>query len=208
MPTSPERIAHLAAEAGLREHGYAVVQDLFAPVLVARLADTARAAAAGGALRPAAVGSGAGSRLLPSLRGDAIAWLERSAPAAAADGFLDACERLRRHLNRNLLLGLASMEAHFALYPPGASYGRHRDRFLDDDSRVVSLVCYLDRAWGCDDGGELRLYTGDGHVDVIPQAGTSVLFLSGTFEHEVLPARRARHSIACWFRQRSIGNAL
>lgn len=206
MPTSPEPIAHRAAEAGLRERGYAVVQDLFDPALVARLADAAQAAVVAGALRPAAVGSGAGSRLLPSLRGDAIAWLERSAPGAAADGFLDACEQLQRQLNRSLLLGLASLEAHFAVYPPGASYGRHRDRFLDDDSRVLSLVCYLDPAWGRDDGGELRLYTDEGPVGIVPEAGTSVLFLSGTFEHEVLPARRARHSIACWFRQRRIGH--
>ena len=37
-----------------------------------------------------------------------------------------------------------------------------------------------------------------------PQAGKLLLFLSARFEHEVLPARRDRMSIACWMRQRSL----
>jgi SM-20-related protein len=36
---------------------------------------------------------------------------------------------------------------------------------------------------------------------VRPDAGRAVLFLSEDVPHEVLPARRTRYSIACWFRQ-------
>ena len=56
-------------------------------------------------------------------------------------------DALRQQLNRRLLLGLASVEAHIAWYPPGAGYGRHRDTFRNDDSRVLSLTCYLNAGW-------------------------------------------------------------
>ena len=94
------------------------------------------------------------------------------------------------------------VEAHYAIYPPGTRYGRHRDRFRDDDARVLSCVLYLNDAWTHDDGGALRLYDGDGAIDVLPEGGRLVAFLSADFEHEVLPARRERLSIAGWFRRR------
>ena len=69
---------------------------------------------------------------------------------------------LRDALNRRLLLGLHELEAHYALYPAGAHYDRHRDRFRDDDARVLSAVLYLNRDWTEADAGALRLYLPDG----------------------------------------------
>jgi len=91
---------------------------------------------------------------------------------------------------------------HYALYPPGAGYARHRDRFRDDDARVLSCVLYLNHGWTSDDGGALRLYVDDRAIDVMPQAGTFVAFLAADFDHEVLPARRERASLTGWLRRR------
>ena len=202
--TAATDAAIVDAVAALRAHGHAVVRDLFAPALLSRLAAQAQSAASSARLRPAGVGASA--RRAPALRGDSIAWLEPAASAAEAD-FLTVCERLRERLNRELLLGLTGFEAHFALYPPGAAYARHRDRLRDGDARVLSLACYLDADWSAADGGQLRLYADDGVLDVLPCRGTCVLFLSAATEHEVLPPRRPRHSIAAWFRQRRLPGA-
>jgi hypothetical protein len=65
---------------------------------------------------------------------------------------------------RALQLGLFDFECHFALYPPGAGYRRHLDRFTgrdssaDEGARVLSCVLYLNREWGPEDRGQLRLY--------------------------------------------------
>jgi SM-20-related protein len=112
-------------------------------------------------------------------------------------------DTLRIELNRRLLLGMESLEAHFACYPPGAGYARHRDRFADDDARVLSLACYLNPDWPDAAGGALRLHLPDGPRDIAPRSGSVVLFLSGDVEHEVLPATRDRWSIAGWFRRRA-----
>ena len=56
------------------------------------------------------------------------------------------------------------------------------------------------------DGGELVIYPEKGAMDgirVTPAFGTLALFLSEDFEHEVMPARRDRYSVAGWFRVNS-----
>jgi len=107
-------------------------------------------------------------------------------------------------INRELTLGLFEFEGHYAHYAPGAHYARHRDRFRDDDARVLSCVLYLNEGWCDENGGALRLYVDPGsHRDVLPVGGTLAIFLSAQFEHEVLPATRSRWSIAGWFRRRA-----
>jgi SM-20-related protein len=153
-----------------------------------------------GAMAPASVGL---ARVHdPALRGDATHWLG-AGTSAAQDALLARLDSLRATLNRTAFLGLADAEAHFAHYPPGARYARHRDRFRDDDRRVVSLACYLNDRWdGARDGGALRLYDADGEPhDFAPLGGRAVVFLS-ELEHEVLPAMRDRFSVAAWLRRR------
>lgn len=116
-------------------------------------------------------------------------------------------ESLRLALNRTLQLGLFSLEAHYAIYPPGAAYRRHRDAFPDGgampNARVISCALYLNEGWTASDGGALRIYDGDRVRDVLPIAGTLACFLSERFEHEVLPATRERLSVTGWFRRRA-----
>ncbi|MEB3734889.1 2OG-Fe(II) oxygenase [Halopseudomonas pachastrellae] len=94
---------------------------------------------------------------------------------------------------------LDTFETHYALYPPGAGYQRHLDRFQDNPLRTISVVSYLNTAWQPGDGGELRLYLPDGEFDVAPRAGTVVVFTSADVEHEVLASRFERASLTGWF---------
>lgn len=155
---------------------------------------------ASGALARAGVGRGGGHALRADIRTDATLWLDDPRCGEPARAFLARMDALRTALNRSLFLGLAECEAHYAAYPPGGGYARHRDRFRDSDARVVSWVSYLnDDDWGPGDGGALRLYLRDDAVDLSP-AGGSVCFMS-ELEHEVLLSTRERLSIACWMRR-------
>jgi SM-20-related protein len=190
------------ADAGadaLRERGVAL---LAMPALPwAALREEGLGLQRAGRLRHATTGRGDGRRDA-GLRGDATAWIDPLDCGDATAAWWSAMDALRFALNRRLLLGMESLEAHFACYPPGAGYARHRDRFADDDARVLSLVCYLNADWPDAAGGALRLHLPDGARDIAPRAGTVVLFLSDEVEHEVLASTRERWSIAGWFRRR------
>ena len=100
-----------------------------------------------GRVAPAGVGPGTGHRVQADVRGDHIAWLEPPGATPAQRSCLERFETLRLALNRELQLGLLDFECHFAVYPPGAFYRRHLDRFATDDRRTLSCVLYLNDAW-------------------------------------------------------------
>ncbi|QQZ41857.1 2OG-Fe(II) oxygenase [Pseudomonas sp. SK3(2021)] len=178
-------------------------QNIFLPeALTLELAAECRKRAAEGELAPAAVGRGPAQEIREGIRGDHIQWLEPG-QADCCDTYLGLMDSLREALNRGLFLGLEDFESHFALYPPGAFYLKHVDRFRDDDRRMVSAVIYLNQDWLPEQGGQLRMYfDGESEYDVDPAGGRLVVFLSGEVPHEVLPATRERLSLTGWFRRR------
>lgn len=155
------------------------------------------------AMTRAGIGRGADLLKDRSVRRDKIVWMDGvSAPQSELFRFFD---RIREGLNRRLFLGLKRYEAHYATYQPGDFYKRHVDSFQGRASRMISLVLYLNDDWGLEDGGELRIFDPvdqESPVGLLrPETGRAAFFLSETVPHEVLPARRTRYSIACWFRQ-------
>jgi SM-20-related protein len=171
---------------------------------VQALRERALALERAGGLRAAAVGRGSARSERGDIRGDRISWLEAETAHPAELAFFAQIEALRLAFNRQITLGLFEFEGHYALYPRGASYARHRDRFRDDDARVISCVAYLNDGWHDDEGGALRLYLEKEKTrDIMPVGGTLVAFLSDRFEHAVLPARRERLAVTGWFRRRS-----
>jgi SM-20-related protein len=205
--TSPAAVSRGCLEcvcASVAASGFAIVADFAAVSLVRALAVEAHRRDAAGEFHTAGVGRAAGRIARLDIRGDRICWLDGQALAPAERDWFAALEALRSELNRCTLLGLFSVEAHYAIYPPGARYAPHRDRFRDDDARVLSWVLYLNDAWKADAGGALRIYRPEGAAcDVLPEGGTLACFLSEAFEHEVLPATRERLSLTGWFRRRS-----
>lgn len=170
--------------------------------LTRELAAECRRRAQSGQLNAAGIGRGSGQQLQETVRGDSIQWLE-SGQCAAGDQYLALLDDLRQALNRSLFLGLEDFEGHFAVYPPGAFYLCHLDRFRDDDRRTVSVVFYLNEAWQVEEGGALRLHLPDEQqLDILPEAGTLAVFMSADTPHEVLPTTRERLSLTGWFRRR------
>lgn len=202
MHISPDHPSLLRIVDDLATRGWSQ-HELFLPQdLSLALAAECLQRAAEGELAPASVGRGAAQEVVERIRGDHIQWIEPG-QAAVCDRYLEVMESLRQALNRGLFLGLEEFECHFAMYPPGAFYRPHLDRFRDDDRRMVSAIIYLNEQWQPGDGGELRMSLAGGVVhDVQPYAGCLVVFLSGDILHEVLPARRDRLSLTGWFRRR------
>ena len=139
-------------------------------------------------------------------RRDSIHWLDGS--SVAQQQYLQLMDQLRGELNQQLFLGLHDFETHFAHYPPGSFYKKHKDSFTGAKNRTVSVVAYLNPLWAVDDGGELVLYGTDDQPlqQVLPVAGSLVVFMSEEIPHEVQITHKDRYSIAGWFRVKSDNN--
>lgn len=179
------------------------LRPLLGDELLAALCAEVQALERGELAREAAVGRGTGRSENREVRRDRIAWLQ--GVTEAQKHLFDVFELIRDGLNQRLYLGLRRFEAHYAIYRPGDFYRRHIDSFQGRASRAVSLVLYLNHEWQAMDGGELQVYCRDSPEQVCakvrPSGGHLAVFLSEEIAHEVLPARRTRYSVACWFRQ-------
>lgn len=189
--------------AAIERRGWAVGADFMPDQAVAALRAEARRRDAEGQFHAAGIGRGPSRVERSDVRGDRTLWLDERVHCAAESPLWSALASLRAALNETFFLGLDSFEGHYALYPPGAFYRRHRDRFRDDDARVISCVLYLNEDWSIGDGGALRIHLSEGAQDILPTGGTLVCFVSEQFEHEVLPSTRERLAVAGWFRRRA-----
>ncbi len=201
----------------ITDRGYCVIDNFLNPSIIDTLASEILALENRALLHAANTGR-AQTTVNTKLRGDSIYWLNESEASPAQQTYFDEMDHLRSGLNQHLYLGLDVLESHLALYPIGASYQKHLDRFKANDNaqlpqRQISCILYLNKDWLEEDGGYLRLYLNaddatDGIVatapslDIAPIAGRLVMFLSDTFYHEVLPAKRVRMSLTGWFLNR------
>jgi len=192
----------------LSNTGLSICDDFISPLLVSNLAFEARSLWQEGAFRQARVGKGSSMQLLSEVRNDQIHWLDPESPSAVQRPYFLDLETLRNYINRHLFLGLFEYEGHFALYPPGASYKIHYDRFIGAHHRIVSCILYLNQDWTAENGGALKVHSGNTAsclnlpMEVLPLGGRLVTFISEQFPHEVLQANRDRLSLTGWFRIR------
>ncbi len=210
-------------QSALVETGWIELPDFLTSGQLQELRQLAQQQLQQGNFRQADIGANHQRASNPMIRGDHICWLESCESMAGVSGtytelcrFLDA---LRLHLNQTLYLGLFESELHLAFYPPGGRYQKHIDNFHGRSPRVITFILYLNEYWLHKQGGQLRLYTAkeredddqaaakqisEPFVDIDPQGGTLVLFLSERFYHEVLPATRDRLSLTGWLRRREV----
>lgn len=188
----------------IAQRGWSVISDFLPPETVTVLRAEAEQLWQQSDFRNAGTGRLGGYAIRPDVRSDHIYWLDERSLTEAQSLYLKAIEELRQDLNQELFLSLSTYEAHFAIYPAGAFYQKHLDRFNSSDERTISCTFYLNENWREEFGGQLRLYLPNTFVDVLPTAGTCVLFRSDTFFHEVLPATEMRFSLTGWFRRRSL----
>ncbi|PYF84537.1 MULTISPECIES: 2OG-Fe(II) oxygenase [Marinomonas] len=185
----------------LQTKGWSVQDDFFSTDFTQALMDEAENIQNAFMLQ-AGVGRKQDHQIVLDARRDYIQWIDPDKPIRR--DFLKMMAELRVALNRRLFLGLFDYEAHFARYEKGAFYEKHIDAFKGESNRILSTVLYLNENWQDGDGGELVIYDeNDPSVEVgrfFPKKGRLAVFLSECFYHEVVVAKRTRHSIAGWFR--------
>ncbi len=182
---------------GLAEAGYAIVPHFLTAAEAQSILEADEFTKHKLHFRKAGVGQG--TRLVnETVRGDYIQWID---PVTASPGevtYLHRLQGLISFLNTDLFLSLKDVELHRTVYPIGALYQRHKDQFRHDDHRKLSIICYLNKDWKMEEGGQLRLYLPPGPIDVLPESGTLVCFRSDQLEHEVLLSKRERYSLTGW----------
>ena len=149
-------------------------------------------------MRKAGIGQQSDFRINESIRGDYIRWIDKASAPPQLKVYIDRLNGMMRFINRSLFLSLKDIELHTTVYPAGASYKRHLDQFKPGDHRKLSVICYLNKDWTDELGGQLRMYLKRGTVDVLPLAGRLVCFRSDNIEHEVLPSKKERLSVTGW----------
>ena len=153
--------------------------------------------------KKAAIGNQFNALIVKTTRGDFISWIDEGKANREESSFFTSIENFTNYLNRTCFLGICEREFHYALYPEGTYYKRHLDTFQNDDSRKLSIVCYLNEEdWLPEFGGELVIYKEDREISVYPLKGRMVIFESQMLEHKVKPVKRERLSITGWLKTR------
>jgi SM-20-related protein len=183
---------------GLVENHYAIVDDFLLPKEVESIVALPHFHQHEEHFKRAGIGKSAHHQINEAVRGDYILWLDKNTAPAPAHLYLNRLDMLIQHLNRSLFLALKDAEVHMTVYPIGSYYKRHLDQFKKDDHRKLSVICYLNKDWREEQGGQLRIYTANQSIDVLPEAGRLVCFRSDLLEHEVLPATHERLSLTGW----------
>ena len=192
----------------LADQGYAVIENFLPGQEIKALSHHAKSLRKNGEMHKAGTGLSKQNTNNSILRGDFIHWIEAGQACKIERIYLGAMSSLQQAINQSFFLGLFELESHFAIYPPGAGYQKHLDQFIGRNERKISCILYLNEDWTKDDGGALRMYLDQkdekNYIDITPQGGTLVVFLSEEFLHEVQPAKRERISLTGWFRTRSV----
>jgi SM-20-related protein len=149
-------------------------------------------------MKKAGIGQQSDFRINESIRGDYIRWVDKNNADPPLKVYIGRITEMMRFINRSLFLSLKDIELHMTVYPAGAYYKRHLDQFKPGDHRKLSVICYLNKDWTDDLGGQLRMYLKNGTTDVLPTAGRLVCFRSDMIEHEVLPSKKERLSVTGW----------
>jgi SM-20-related protein len=134
------------------------------------------------------------------MRSDQIYWMDKSHDNIYEQEFLQLAENFIERLNSTCYTGINGYEFHYAVYPQGSFYKRHRDQFKNSSSRKYSLINYLNNDWLEQDGGQLVVYQNDEAQKILPHSQTAVFFKSDEMEHEVTTANRQRMSVTGWLK--------
>ncbi len=138
----------------------------------------------------------------PQVRNDQIFWLDAKLTdlAPIESEILIQLDSVLKSIKQSLFIPVNHCECHYAYYPAGHYYRKHRDTKLSENKRLLSFVLYLNENWNAADGGELVGYEEDKVLfRVLPELGRLIIFRSEV-EHEVIRTQRDRFSFTGWFR--------
>lgn len=183
---------------GIAETGYAIIDDFLSAAEVDSILQLDEFKTGLLQFKKAGIGRKQERQINEGIRGDYIEWIDRTTAPQPLQAYLAKLNGLISFVNQTLFLSLKDYEVHMTIYPAGTYYKKHLDQFKKDDHRKLSVICYLNKDWRAEEGGQLRIYIEGGTREVLPVAGRLVCFRSDLLEHEVLPSTRNRLSLTGW----------
>lgn len=157
-----------------------------------------------GEFKKAEIGKGDSQTRIPEIRSDFIHWFDPNNLTELQNQYHNIINELKDNLNRDFYLGLEDFEGHFAVYPEGSFYKKHLDQFRSQQLRQITCILYLNFDRKENDGGELRIFTDEGTIEIIPNACKFICFRSDQIYHEVLICKSKRYSITGWLRKTDV----
>ena len=187
----------------LEQFGYCVCPSFLESTLLSSACKDFEQIKKEGGFCRAGIGQNQNNQVQLQIRNDETFWFDRRSSNLTQGLLLDQIELLRNEFNQKLFLNLQDFEGHYASYEAGGFYRRHRDSFKNCNSRFVTVILYLNENWQEDKGGQLRIFHHDTYLDVVPNGGTMVCFMSQDLEHEVLTSAVKRNSFTGWLKVRT-----
>lgn len=151
------------------------------------------------AFKKAGIGKLDNLTIKENYRSDKIKWINKEDCLEGTKQYLAVLDELLLVINRSFFISLKDYESMYAIYPEGAFYKKHTDRFLQQPHRIISLVLYLNENWKEEDQGQLIIYKEEENVKVNPIFNRLALFKSELW-HEVLPCYTTRYSVTTWLK--------
>lgn len=190
---------------GLNNRGWFASPELVPRAIADQLYEQIQIHKKNNSLKPAHIGQGENKKARPDIRGDSILWLEPENETPLEKEFHQWLSSLMNYLNEHLHLGLKKQELHYAVYPAGGLYQKHKDVFEKNDERVLSFVLYLNKDWKEENGGQIAIYKEEDSdaidATISPTYAQCVIFLSGSIFHEVIFTKAERNSVTGWLKK-------
>jgi SM-20-related protein len=182
----------------LSENNYVIIDDFVSEDMFRKLRSFLFDHLNENNFKKAGIGAMTEYQVKSSIRGDFVYWLESARDTQLEDLFM-LIEHIKMMFNRLCYLSLSGYEFHLAHYPEGSFYKKHLDQFKERSNRMITVILYLNENWQKGDGGELKVYKGDGETLLIEPVGNRcVIFKSDALEHEVLLTHKSRYSLTGW----------
>ncbi|MEZ4916122.1 MAG: 2OG-Fe(II) oxygenase [Chitinophagales bacterium] len=178
---------------------YLIIDNFLPKQLAYKVLEDAKYWKAEEAFKKAGIGKLDNLIIKESYRSDKIKWINKADCLKNTKNYLDIIERLIMEFNRSFFLSLKDFESMYAIYPEGAFYKKHTDRFAQQPHRIISLVLYLNENWQETDQGQLLIYKENKTIKVNPIFNRLAMFKSELW-HEVLPCKTPRYSITTWLK--------
>jgi SM-20-related protein len=153
---------------GIASDGFSIVDDFLSQKEVDSMLELDEFKNSLLQFKKAGIGNNDNKQINEGIRGDYIQWIDRATAPDPLLNYLSKLKDLINAVNQGLFLSLKDYEVHLTNYPTGSYYKRHLDQFKKDDHRKLSVICYLNKDWKAEEGGQLRIYDQDKALDVLP----------------------------------------
>ncbi|MDC0535049.1 2OG-Fe(II) oxygenase [Francisellaceae bacterium] len=187
----------------IEKEGYVVIDDFLPRDIYFSLKQYAVYLEKENEFDKAGIGKDIEHQIKTEIRGDWVYWLSKNDQQKGVQYYFNAIDKLRALINYSFFLSLTDFEAHFAVYPIGKFYLKHRDQFKGNDIRQISLVFFLNDEWKPSDQGELCV-DNDKETKIIEPIANRLVCFKSSLEHEVLPTNAKRYSLTGWLKKESV----